>query len=173
MSDHLRAPERACRIIEKRYTGLLSHLAGKLDHISNNSCWYHPNLCAFFDLVRMHVNLPAYPFSKQSDKNSNCSATSKVAFCTSPATSGAGWPGHPNFEMPYLAHFSTVSYHTYTVWTVLLRAFWWSKNIEKRSKFEIVINEIHESASSLTVFSPAIQNLTQSYSKLGILLSYT
>ena len=148
----------------------MSHLAGKLDHISNNSCWYHPNLCAFFDLVRMHVNLPAYPFSKQSDKNSNCKTTSKVAFCTLPATSGGGWAEHPNFEMPYLAQFFTVSNHTYTVRKVFVRPFPSSKNKEKRSLFEIVINEIHKTACWVTYFNPAIQNLTQRYPKLGILL---
>ena len=149
---------------------MLSHLAGELHHNANISCRCCPNLCRFLDLGTRKPLPSAYKFSKQTDKNTNCSATSKVAFCTSPASSGAGWGGHPNFEMPYLAHFSTVSYHTYTVRKVLLRAFRSSRNLEKRSKVEIVINKIHESASSLTVFSPAIQHLTHAYPKLGILL---
>ena len=166
-------PNTVCRISEKWYTGLLSHLAGELHHIANISCRCCPNLCRFLDLGRYSVHKPTYQFSKQADKISNCSATSKVEFCTFPATSGAGWPGHPNFEMLYLAQFSTVSCHTYTVRKVFVRAFSPSKNIEKQSKYEIVIDEIHEFASCLTVFSPAIQHDTHWCPKLGILLLYT
>ena len=161
MSDYLIAPDMACRISEKRYTGLLLHLAEELDHIASNSCRFHPNLCRFLNLGRYSVHKPTYQFSKQADKISNCSETSKVEFCTFPATSGAGWPGHPNFEMPYLAQFFTVSLHTYTVRKVFARAFTSCKNIGKRSTSEILINEIHKTTSWVTIFSPAIQHLIQ------------
>ena len=166
MNDHLRAPDMACRISEKGYTDLLSHLAGELHHIANISCRCHLNHFGFFDLDSYSEHVPKYQFSKQTDKNSNCSATSKVAFCTFPATSGAGWPGHPNFEMPYLAQFSTVSCHTYTVRKVFTRASTSSKNKEKRSTSEIVINGIHKTTSWVSIISPAIQHLIQTCPKL-------
>ena len=156
MSEYLRALDMTCRIFEKWYTGLLSHLVEELDHIANISCRSCPNLCGFFDLGRYSVHTPTYQFSKQADRIPNCSATSKVPFCTFPATSGAGWPGHPNFEMLYLAQIMAVSWHTYTVRKVFTRAFTSSKNIEKRSTFEIVINKTCKFASSLTNFYPII-----------------
>ena len=81
--------------------------------------------------------------AKQTVTNSNCRATSKVAFCTSPATSGAGWPGHPNFEMPYLGQFLSVLHVRYTVRKVFSRPFTSCKNIGKSGEFKIVITEIH------------------------------
>ena len=173
MSDHLRAPETACRIIEKRYIGLLLHLAEELDHIAHISCRCCPDLSTFLDLGAWMQYLPAYRIAKQTDTNSNCRATSKVAFCTSPATSGAGWGGHPNFEMLYLAHLSAVSYHIYTVRKVFTRACTSSKNKEKRSTFELVIVEIHKHTSWLTIIYPTIQYLIQSHPKLEVGLLQT
>ena len=123
LNECLRAPDTACWISEKRYRGLLSHLAGKLYHIANNSCRCYPNLCTFLDLWTKNLALPAYQFVKQADKNSNCSATSKVAFCTFPATSGAGWGDHPNFEMVYLTQSWAVLLRKYTVRKVLMSTF--------------------------------------------------
>ena len=123
LNECFRASNTICRISEKRYTVLLLHLAGKHHQFANNFCRSCSNLCTFLYLGTWSTHIHTYQISKQTDENSNCGATSKVAFCTYPATSGAGWGGHPNFEMPYLAHFSTVSYHTYTVREVLLSAF--------------------------------------------------
>ena len=173
MSDHLRAPERACRIIEKRYTGLLLHLAEELDHIAHISCRYCPDLCTFLNLGAWMQYLPAYRIEKQTDTNSNCRATSKVAFCTSPATSGAGWGGHPNFEMLYLAHFLTVSHAQSTVRKLSIGAFSLRKNKEFKISFNWSIIEIHKCPSWLTNFNPAIQQVTQSQPKLGIVLLHS
>ena len=171
--EHLRHSETPYRISEKRYTGLLSNLAGKLNHCVNISCRCSPNRFIFFDLGTYGCHIPAYQFSKQAIAISNCRATSKVAFCTSPATSGAGWPGHPNFEIPYLAQIMAVSRHTYTVRKVFTRAFTSRKNEEKRSTFEIVIVEIHKHTSWLTIIYPTIQYLIQSHPKLEVGLLQT
>ena len=72
--------------------------------------------------------------------------------------------------MPYLAQILSVCCHTYTVRKVFVRAFSSYNNTEERSSYEIAINEIHESASWLTVFGPAIQHLTHRCPKLVILL---
>ena len=95
----LEAQGMSCTIFQKWYTDLLSDLAGRLYHIANISCRWSPKLFKFLDIGRYSVHTDAYKFSKQADKNAICKATSKVAFCAFPATSGAGWPGHPNFEM--------------------------------------------------------------------------
>ncbi|KLO04110.1 hypothetical protein SCHPADRAFT_897282 [Schizopora paradoxa] len=77
--------------------------------------WETAPHCAYI-LQLLPKVLPIFGFriSKQADTNSNCKVTSKVAFCTSPATSGAGWGGQPNFEMAYLSHFLPVLHIQYT-----------------------------------------------------------
>ena len=142
-----RASNTICRISEKRYTVLLLHLAGKHHQFANNSCRSCSNLCTFLDLGTWSAHIHTYQISKQTDENSNCGATSKIAFCTYLATSGAGLGGHPNFEMPYLGHFLSVLHVQYTVRKVFARAFSSFKNLEKRSTFKIVINETHKTAS--------------------------